>query len=44
MQYTKPELNEIGAAEGLVLGPPNGSMDGGNAADQHELGSLEFEE
>jgi hypothetical protein len=38
MQYTKPELNVIGAAESLVLGASNGSRDGGE-----ELAAAEFE-
>ena len=41
MQYTKPELNVIGAAEALVLGEPECDLDGG---DGNAAASFEFEE
>jgi hypothetical protein len=43
MQYTKPELNVIGSAEGLVLGGSPGNTDGANAG-QNSSGAFEFEE
>jgi hypothetical protein len=43
MQYTKPELNVIGAAEGLVLGPPRGSAEGMPQNEQSPA-AFEFEE
>jgi hypothetical protein len=43
MQYTKPELNVIGAAEGLVLGHPKGPGDA-NGGDQNGSAAFEFEE
>jgi hypothetical protein len=44
MQYIKPELNVIGSAEGLVLGPSPNGIDGGNAADQNGSAAFEFED
>jgi hypothetical protein len=41
MEYMKPELNAIGAAEGLVLGQLNGPED---AHETKASGSFEFEE
>ena len=43
MQYTKPELNVIGTAEGLVLGSTMGANDGGGA-NQRTAAAFEFEE
>jgi hypothetical protein len=41
MEYTKPELNVIGTAEGLVLGPMGGHTEG-NAS--HASSAFEFED
>jgi hypothetical protein len=41
MQYTKPELNVIGAAESLVLGSGNETADTANGL---ASASFEFEE
>jgi hypothetical protein len=41
MKYTKPELNVIGAAEGLVLG--DGGK-GGDTNDTRASAAFEFEE
>jgi len=41
MEYTKPELNVIGAAESLVLGAINGPED---AHESRSSSSFEFEE
>ena len=43
MQYTKPELNVIGAAEGLVLGVQGGNTEG-IPADHKGAAAFEFEE
>lgn len=41
MQYAKPELNVLGAAEGLVLG---GAPNGGDSENTHAGAAFEFEE
>jgi hypothetical protein len=42
MEYTKPELNVIGAAEGLVLGPNAGH--GETTGNSKASSAFEFEE
>lgn len=44
MEYTKPELNVIGAAEGLVLGDTAGNSDGSVSASSRTSSAFEFEE
>jgi hypothetical protein len=44
MQYAKPELNQLGAAESLVLGNRHGNGDGMTGNSTKFNAAFEFEE
>jgi hypothetical protein len=45
MEYTKPQLNQLGVAETLVLGNPISGGEGGNPVGNNmALSAFEFEE
>ena len=44
MQYAKPELNQLGTAEALVLGGTKSGNDGSAFASKSAASAFEFEE